>query len=223
MSGRALILSLVGASLALAIGLGIVTRDRVIDPLTADVELLGSEGIRFPAIVNAGGFHNGDMPGYHAIVWRGGRASDDALFQAQVTDVQVLDALESLGFSPSNDLTMDSWDERHDESHPAPDRLLEGPRVSVHVEIDSDAEPLASFLLDEMERPLDIRFGGHRALIPEWRSGCVLCLYSCPGSKVGNRSYSVRDYVDQTTQFRANLDRLPDDGTQVWIQIKIES
>ena len=44
------------------------------------------------------------MPGYHLIVWKDGGAAPAALFRAEVTDVQVLDALEKLGARPGNAL-----------------------------------------------------------------------------------------------------------------------
>jgi heterodisulfide reductase subunit C len=47
--------------------------------------------------------------------------------------------------------------------------------------------------------------------------GCVVCLFSCPGSKVGNRTYTVRDYVQGTTRFRVREAVLPDDGTEVTV------
>ncbi len=56
----------------------------------------------------------------------------------------------------------------------------------------------------------DLRFGGHRANIPAWKSGCVVCLYSCPGGKVGNARYTVRDWTKQTTRFTVKKGVLPE-------------
>ena len=66
-----------------------------------------------------------------------------------------------------------------------------------------------------------MRFGGHRANVPEWHSGCVVCLYSCPGSKVGNATYTVRDWVEGTTRFRVRRGVLPPDGTPVTIVLRL--
>jgi hypothetical protein len=38
---------------------------------------------------------------------------------------------------------------------------------------------------------------------------------------VGNARYTVRDYVRETTRFRARTDRLPPDGTPVTIVIHL--
>lgn len=66
-----------------------------------------------------------------------------------------------------------------------------------------------------------MRFGGHWANLPEWHSGCVVCLYSCPGSKVGNATYTVRDWVEGTTRFQVRRGVLPPDGTPVTIVLRL--
>ncbi|HVT59466.1 MAG TPA: YdjY domain-containing protein [Thermoanaerobaculia bacterium] len=181
--------------------------------------------IEFPATVAAAGFDgNLFMPGYHAVVWRGGNAAGAALLRAEVTDVQLLDALESLGAKPGNTLGMPTWEERHDPASPAPDQRIAGPAVEALVRLPGRPQllPLPDLLEDPGGRGLDLRFGGHRANIPRWHSGCLVCLYSCPGSKVGNNAYTVRDYVNHATRFRARRDLLPKDGTRVGVILRLK-
>lgn len=192
----------------------------------AEVRRLADDAIAFPARVNRAGFNGegfGGMPGYHAVVWRGGRAADSALFVAEVSDVQILDALEALGAVPGDRLTLETWEKRRDPDHPAPDRLIAGPGVEISVRLPGDTEPvaLAELLEDSAGRGLDMRFGGHRAVIPVWRSGCAVCLYSCPGSKVGNARYTVRDYERGVTRFRARTELLPADGERVEVVFRL--
>ena len=66
-----------------------------------------------------------------------------------------------------------------------------------------------------------MRFGGNAANIPKWKSGCIVCLYSCPGSKIGNARYTVRDYTKDVTRFRAKPDALPPDGTRVGVVLRL--
>ena len=68
-----------------------------------------------------------------------------------------------------------------------------------------------------------MRFGGNAANIPKWKSGCIVCLYSCPGSKVGNARYTVRDYTKDTTRFRAKPGALPPDGTRISVVLRISA
>ena len=163
------------------------------------------------------------MPGYHFVVWEGGRAGDGALFRSQVTDTQVLEALESLGGQPGNDLGLDVWDERDDPSSTAPDKIIKGPAVEILVRVPGRQEPLTldEILIDPGGKGFDMRFGGHRANIPRWKSGCVVCLYSCPGSKVGNARYTVRDFVDGTTRFAVREGALPADGSEVTLIFRL--
>lgn len=194
-------------------------------PPPAVVDRTAPREIRFPATVNTRGFEHGPLPGYHAIVFRGGRAADSALFRAEVADTAVLDALEGLGAEPGDLLGLDTWDERDEPGSPAPDRVLAGPRVEILVRLPDEEEPipLGRFLRDPGGRGLEMRFGGHRRNIPAWRSGCIACLYSCPGSKVGNARYTVRDFVQGTTRFTVEPGVLPPDGTRVEILLRFSS
>ena len=185
-----------------------------------------ADGVEFSATVNRAGFERRllGMAGYHLIVWRGGRAASAALFRAGVTDVQVLDALEALGAKPGDGLGMDSWDERDNPQAAAPRKVIAGPPVEVLVRVPGRAAPLTlpEILDDPGGRGFAMRFGGHRANIPAWHSGCVVCLYSCPGSKVGNAAYTVHDWVDGATRFRVKDGVLPPDGTTVTIVLRLQ-
>lgn len=181
--------------------------------------------VEFMARINGAGFDGSwMMRGYHAVVWKGGRMSGAALLVAEVSDLQVLGALESLGAKPGDNLPMDTWDERRDHDHTAPDRIIAGPGIEILLRLPGGPPltPLTAVLDDPGRRGLEMRFGGNRHNIPEWKSGCVVCLYSCPGSKVGNARYTVRDYVRGTTRFRTRKGALPPDGTRVGVVFRIQ-
>jgi hypothetical protein len=184
---------------------------------------MGPREIEFPATVSRAAFEREllgkGMPGYHLIVWKDGGAAGAALFRAEVSDTQVLDAMEKLA-RPGDALGMATWEERKDPSSKAPDQVIAGPPVEVLVRVPGRPAlvPLDQILEDPGRRGFDMRFGGHRANIPRWKSGCIVCLYSCPGSKVGNARYTVRDWVKGTTRFRVRKDApLPADGGRVGI------
>ena len=180
--------------------------------------------IEFGATVHAKAFDRGwTMPGYHALVWKGGHAAHAALLETDVSDTEVLDALEALGAKPGDNVPMDAWEERRNPKNSAPDTVLAGPAVQVLLRLPGRAElvPLETVLEDSGGRGLDLRFGGHRGNIPKWKSGCLVCLYSCPGSKVGNARYTVRDYVNGVTRFRARPAALPPDGTRIGVVLRL--
>jgi len=188
---------------------------------------VGPREIEFPATVSRAAFEREllgkGMPGYHLIVWKDGGAAGAALFRAEVSDTQVLDAMEKLA-RPGDALGMGTWEERKDASSKAPDQVIAGPPVEVLVRVPGRPAlvPLDQILEDPGGRGFDMRFGGHRANIPRWKSGCIVCLYSCPGSKVGNARYTVRDWVKGTTRFRVRKDApLPEDGGRVGIVFRL--
>ncbi len=180
--------------------------------------------IRIPAVVDVGAFERRilGMPGYHLIVWQDGGASGSALFRTQVSDLEVLDALESIGAKPGNALGNDTWERRHDPESEAPDRVIAGPLVEILIEVPghSPALRLEDVLEDPGGKGFEMRFGGHRANREAWGSGCVACLFSCPGSKVGNARYTVRDYVSGKTRFRVIPGSLPADGSPVTLILR---
>lgn len=180
--------------------------------------------IEFPATVHARAFEtDSSMAGYHAIAWKGGRSAHAALFESEVSDTDVLDALERLGATPGNNVPMEAWNRRRDRASRAPETPMAGPAVEVLLRLPdrTDLVPLASVLVDSGGRGLDLRFGGNRANIPKWKSGCVVCLYSCPGAKVGNARYTVRDYADGATHFKSRAGTLPPDGTRVGVVLRL--
>lgn len=180
--------------------------------------------IEFAATVHAGAFNDGlTMRGYHAVVWKNGRAAHAALLETEVSDREVVAALEAIGARPGDNLSMDAWDRRRDPGSPAPDTLITGSPVEVLLRLPGRREllPLSEVLEDPAGRGVELRFGGNAANIPKFRSGCIVCLYSCPGSKVGNARYTVRDYVKGVTRFRARQDALPPDGTRVGVILRL--
>jgi hypothetical protein len=180
--------------------------------------------IEFTATVNARPFDGGWlMPGYHAVVSKGGRMAHAALLQADVTDVEILDALEALGATTGGNLPMDAWEKRGNLRNPAPDRLVGGAPVDVLLRLPGRPAlvPLASVLEDPGRKGLELRLAGNRANIPKWKSGCVVCLYSCPGGKIGNARYTVRDWSRKITRFRARPGALPPDGSPIGIVLRL--
>jgi hypothetical protein len=194
-------------------------------PVAGRIERVGADTIEFPAVVTRSRFERRllGMPGYHYVVWGEGKAAPAALFQAAVSDAQVIDALQSLGAEPGDALGMDTWERRRDPGSTAPDKVIQGPGVDVLVRVPGRPGLLTmdQILLDPGGRGFEMRFGGHRANIHQWHSGCIICLYSCPGSKVGNARYTVRDFVNETTRFRVRPGVLPRDGTEVTILLRL--
>ena len=175
--------------------------------------------------------HGDRALGHHGIVWRKGRAARKALVESETPDLEVQRALQGLGLEPGNNLSMETWEARHDPENPAPDRRVEGPLLEVTLEWNGPAREGSTpthreiawheAFVDAGPEDFDIRFGGHEHLVPHWRSGCVTCLFSCPGGRTSNAAYVIRDQARKRREFRAEEAVLPPDGTEVIVRFHI--
>jgi hypothetical protein len=181
--------------------------------------------VRFTATVQPGAM---DRPfgvkGHHAIVWKGGKSHRWALFVSDASDRDVRLALDSLGAKRGENLTPDSWHAREDRANREPDKRVEGSRIGVYVEWKSRRTPLSRVIAEKrrVAPQLDFRYGGHERFQKEFQSGCIVCLYSCPGGAIGNHAHPIRDYVRDGVVYASVPERLPPAGSRVTIVLKVE-
>ena len=162
------------------------------------------------------------IQGHHAVVWNGGKSNNWALFVSPVSDHDVRLALDSIGARRGENLTADTWNAREDPRSTEPDKRVEGTPIDVFVEWGRRRVPLAS-LLAEKGRPvpaIDFRYGGNERWQSGFKSGCIVCLYSCPGGAVGNHAHTIRDAVRDGVIYASIPERLPSSGTKVTIILK---
>ena len=181
--------------------------------------------VRFTATVQPDAmsrrFGNG-VEGHHAIVWRGGRARHRALLVSDASDHDVRLALDSLGAKRGENLTEDSWNARSDPHNLEPDKRVAGTPVDVFVEWNGSRVPLSDLLAEKgrLHPALDFRYGGNERFQKDFHSGCIVCLYSCPGGAIGNHAHPIRDYVRDGVVYTSLPQRLPPSGTKVTIILK---
>ncbi|HVT02469.1 MAG TPA: YdjY domain-containing protein [Thermoanaerobaculia bacterium] len=160
------------------------------------------------------------QPGHHAVVWEKGRAHYGALFESHASDHDVRAALLSLGATPGENLTEATWKEGKNPRSPEPDKRVEGTPVDVLVEWPGSggAIPLSQLIL-EGGKPasFDFRFGGNERFQKDFKSGCIVCDYSCPGGAIGNHNRTIRDETKLGVLFTVNDRRVPKDGTEVTV------
>jgi hypothetical protein len=167
----------------------------------------------------------GGVRGHHAVTWRGGNAHDRALFVSDVSDHDVRAALDALGAKRGENLTEDSWNARGNAKNHEPDKRVEGTPIDVFVEWNGKRVPFADLISEEGTEKgappkLDFRYGGNERFQKDFRSGCIICLYSCPGGAIGNHAHPIRDYVIDGVVYSSIASRLPPAGTQVTIVLK---
>jgi hypothetical protein len=182
--------------------------------------------IRFTATVQPAAMAKwigGGVRGHHAITWRGGNAHDHALFVADASDHDVRVALDALGAKRGENLTEASWTARTDATNPEPDKRVEGTTLDVFFEWNGRRVPLADVIREKgHSQPLfDFRYGGNERFQKDFHSGCIVCLYSCPGGAVGNHAHPIRDYQRDGVVYEAIPERLPPAGTRVTMVLRV--
>ncbi len=164
------------------------------------------------------------VKGHHAIVWKGGKSQRYALFVADISDHDVRVALDSLGAKRGENLTPATWNERDNANNREPDKRIEGTPIEVFVEWPGSKGrvPLAQLITEKDAKPnLDFRYGGNERWQKEFQSGCIVCLYSCPGGAIGNHAHSIRDYARDGVIYASVPKRLPPEGTKVTIILRV--
>lgn len=152
---------------------------------------------------------------YHALVHRDGGAASRALFVTAVPDTTLARIFRAMGAEDRGGVPMAAWNLRWVPLVPQPDARVQGTRMEVMVSWEGQQPvPLASLLQDPGGRGVEFRFGGNEDQNHHWHSGCILCLFSCPGGVVSNAAYTIRDHQRSRTQFWPQAE-MPDDGTPV--------
>lgn len=196
---------------------------RVAGPKRRVIEVRGGE-VRIQAIARPGHFSRWFFqPGHHAIVWSRGRSRFGALFESAASDLEVRAALRALGARPGENLSAKTWDARKNPRSTEPDKRVEGTPIDVFVEWNGSGGPVPlSHLILENGRAadFDLRFGGNERFRPHFKSGCIVCDYSCPGGAIGNRNRTIREEVRLGPIFKINEARVPAEGTAVTITLR---
>lgn len=183
--------------------------------------------VRIAAIVHPGHLSRRlFQPGHHAVVWDKGRAHLGALFASRASDHDARAALASLGARPGENLTEEMWTARGDPRNPEPDKRVEGTPIDVFVEWPGSGGlvALGDLIAENGRRAnFDFRFGGHERFQKDFKSGCIVCTYSCPGGAIGNRNRTIRDEENFGPIFTAVSRKLPPDGSAVTVVLKLRN
>jgi hypothetical protein len=154
------------------------------------------------------------------IVWDCGSAAANALFTTTASDSAVFDALKSIGALPGDNLTLYSWS-KINSARRGPDQKAQGSPLKVEIVYAQRAFADSSVLHDEHEKPFDFRFSGNKKSSSLVRSGCVVCLESCPIGPIGNAAYTMRDLVRGIARFSVSPDLPFRENDEVTIRINL--
>jgi hypothetical protein len=153
------------------------------------------------------------QPTRHAAVFSDGKFGDKSVFSALVDPKTFYDKLVMLGFKPGNNMTLENKEKT----------FVEGDTFDVFV---SWKGAKRSYRIDEVikdsnGKPIIIRFGGNLQNATEKKTGCLICLDSCPVGVTSNASYTYGAVeTRKEVSFTGNKEILPPDGSLVVITLK---
>ncbi len=149
----------------------------------------------------------------HAVVYSGGSNGDKSVFRSYATDQDFYNALMKLSLKAGNNMTKEN----------AAKTFVEGDLLDVTVTWDGAAKEysLDEVILDSNRKPFQMRFGGNQKNALQFKTGCLLCLDSCPVGIVSNANYTM-GAVEMRNEviFKGNDKVLPPDGSLVVIKVK---
>lgn len=160
---------------------------------------------------------------YHALVSRSGGAMAKSLMVTDAEDHEIAQALRSLGAEDAGGVPMSAWNRRAIPFLPGPGSRVAGTRVEVLITWEgADRSYTLGELLGEeggSEAEAEIRFGGNEEHDHHWPSGCIICLYSCPGGVLSNALKTIRDHSRGHTFAPGDL--FPPDGTTLTVTLQL--
>lgn len=118
----------------------------------------------------------------HAIVFSDGSNGHKSLFMAYTTPKDFYDALRQLNAVPGENMTMDNKETTH----------VKGDVIDMKfrwegAQRDYDINEIVS---DSNKKPIVMHFGGNLEMAANKKTGCLVCLDSCPVGIVSNEAYT---------------------------------
>jgi hypothetical protein len=176
-------------------------------PIKADIK---GKSVSFLAKVNGKYLV---QPTRHAAVFSDGKFGDKSVFSGLVDPKTFYDKLVMVGFKPGDNMTMDNKEKT----------FVEGDAFDVSVTWKGAKRSygIDEVIKDSNGKPITIRFGGNLKNATEKKTGCLICLDSCPVGVTSNAAYTYGAVESRKeVGFTGNKDLLPPDGSLVVITLK---
>jgi len=118
----------------------------------------------------------------HGIVFKDGSNGHKSLFMGYATPKAFYEALKEAGGTPGENMTMDNKETTH----------VTGSKLDISVNWQGAAKAYSfdEVIVDSNGKKLDMRFGGNLTAAEEKKTGCLVCLDSCPVGIVSNATYT---------------------------------
>lgn len=189
----------------------VILRDEGAEPVIIDAD---KKEVIIEAIVNGKYFTNPSR--HHGIVFEGGKYGDRAVLIGLSDEREVYQALIDIGAVAGNNLKL--------EEYTKVSKNVDGQQLDVFVTWDGLGKeiPFAEIIKSDDVRDMDIRFGGNFDAAKENRTGCILCLDSCPIAITSDAAYATAELDSKKIDKFIRDDVLPKDGEKVSVIFRIK-
>ena len=189
----------------------VILRDEGAEPVIIDAD---KKEVIIEAIVNGKYFTNPSR--HHGIVFEGGKYGDRAVLIGLSDEREVYQALIDIGAVAGNNLKL--------EEYTKVSKNVDGQQLDVFVTWDGLGKeiPFADIIKSDDVRDMDIRFGGNFEAAKENRTGCILCLDSCPIAITSDAAYATAELDSKKIDKFIRDDVLPKDGEKVSVIFRIK-
>ena len=161
-----------------------------------------AKSISFPA--TATGYADGGS--IHFLVNQEGSNAAKAYFTAAVTTREVYDALESIGATHGDNLTVEDAD-----------GIIEGSDLLITVNVDGTDYIPSDLVAGADNRESAPRFGGNVDANEDAATGCIYCTESCPLGITSDSAYQFKEPIEF-----APTDAMPAAGTEVTVTMTLK-
>ena len=189
----------------------VILRDEGAEPVIIDAD---KKEIIIEAIVNGKYFNSPSR--HHGIVFEGGKYGDRAVLIGLSDEREVYQALIDIGAIAGDNLKL--------EEYTKVSKNVDGQQLDVYVTWDGLGKeiPFAEIIKSDDVRDMDIRFGGNFEAAKENRTGCILCLDSCPIAITSDAAYATAELDSKKIDKFIRDDVLPKDGEKVSVIFRIK-
>ena len=165
------------------------------------------------AVVNGKYFNTPSR--HHGIVFKGGKYGDRGLLIGLTDEREFYQALKDIGCVEGTNLTMEDMKLA---------KAVKGEPLDVFVTWDGlDKEiPFSDIIKSSEDRMMIVRFGGNFEAAKANRTGCILCLDSCPIAITSDSSFTTAELENKNIDKYLKEDVMPPDGSKVYVIFRMK-
>ncbi|WP_300755029.1 YdjY domain-containing protein [uncultured Brachyspira sp.] len=188
----------------------VILRDEGAVPVVIDKD---NKEVIIEATVNGKYFNTPSR--HHGIVFKGVKYGDRGVLIGLADEREFYQALKDIGCVEGTNLTMEDM---------KLSKAVKGEPLDVFVTWEglNKEIPFSDIIKSSEERMMIVRFGGNFEAAKANRTGCILCLDSCPIAITSDSSFTTAELENKEIDKYIREDVLPPDGTKISVIFRMK-